>query len=163
MAEKKNEEETKGGEPTEIAPKTLALGGGGRYDYLSKAMGYKKEIPGVGFGLGIDRIIEASIKIPKPRIYKKPKVYFIQLGTEAKMKSLKVIEVLRQGKIPVRQSLSKDSLGSQLAIAEKSAIPHTLIFGQKEALENTIIVRDMSNRFQETVEIENLAKYLKSL
>ncbi len=163
LAEKKNEEETKGGEPTEIAPKTLALGGGGRYDYLSKAMGYKKEIPGVGFGLGIDRIIEASIKIPKPRIYKKPKVYFIQLGTEAKMKSLKVIEVLRQGKIPVRQSLSKDSLGSQLAIAEKSGIPHTLIFGQKEALENTIIVRDMSNRFQETVEIENLAKYLKSL
>lgn len=143
--------------------KRLALGGGGRYDYLSKAMGYKKEIPGVGFGFGVDRIVEASNKIPKPRVKKKSKVYFIQLGTEAKMKSLKVIEILRQNKIPVRQSLSKDSLGSQLAIAEKSGIPHALIFGQKEALENTILVRDMTNRSQTTVEIEKLAKYLKNL
>jgi len=143
--------------------KRLALGGGGRYDYLSKAMGYKKEIPGVGFGFGVDRIVEASKNIPKPRVKKKSKVYFIQLGTEAKMKSLKVIEVLRQNKIPVRQSLSKDSLGSQLAIAEKSGIPHTLIFGQKEALENSIIVRDMASRSQTTVDIDKLAKYLKSL
>lgn len=146
-----------------VVTKRLALGGGGRYDYLSKAMGYKKEIPGVGFGFGVDRIVEASKNIPKPRIKKKAKVYFIQLGTEAKMKSLKVIEVLRQNKIPVRQSLSKDSLGSQLAIAEKSNIPHTLIFGQKEALENTILVRDMANRSQTTVDIDKLAKYLKSL
>lgn len=147
-------------EPTS---KPLALGGGGRYDYLSKAMGYKKEIPGVGLGFGVDRIVEISNNIPKPRIKKKAKIFFIQLGTEAKMKSLKVIEILREHKIPVKQSLSKDSLGSQLAIAEKSGIPYTLIFGQKEALENTVIVRDMSNRSQTTVEIDKLAKYLKSL
>lgn len=146
-----------------LVTKRLALGGGGRYDYLSKAMGYKKEIPGVGFGFGVDRIVEASKNIPKPRVKKKAKVYFIQLGTEAKMKSLRVIEILRQNKIPVRQSLSKDSLGSQLAIAEKSGIPHTLIFGQKEALENTILVRDMANRSQTTVDIEKLAKHLKNL
>lgn len=150
-------------EGEETGGRRLALGGGGRYDYLSKAMGYKKEIPGVGFGFGVDRIIEASSKIPKPRIKKKAKVFFIQLGTEAKMKSLKVIEVLRQNKIPVKQSLSKDSLGSQLAIAEKSGIPYSLIFGQKEALENSIIVRDMSNRSQTTVDIEKLAKHLKNL
>lgn len=163
LDEKKSEEEAKDGEEVELAPKTLALGGGGRYDYLSKTMGYKKEIPGVGFALGIDRILEASTKIPNPRIKKKAKVFFIQLGTEAKMKSLKVIEVLRQNKIPVRQSLSKDSLGSQLAIAEKSKIPHTIIFGQKEALENTVIVRDMSTRSQKNVDIDKLAKYLKNL
>ena len=162
-------QENKGDETAEensdevIVTKRLALGGGGRYDYLSKAMGYKKEVPGVGFGFGVDRIVEASNKIPKPRVKKKSKVYFIQLGTEAKMKSLKVIEILRQNKIPVRQSLSKDSLGSQLAIAEKSGIPHALIFGQKEALENTILVRDMTNRSQTTVDIDKLAKYLKNL
>jgi histidyl-tRNA synthetase len=143
--------------------KKLALGGGGRYDYLSKTMGYKKEIPGVGFGLGVDRIIEASNKIPRPRISKKAKVYFIQLGSEAKMRSLKVIEILRQNKIPVQHSLSKDSLGTQLGIAEKSGIPYALIFGQKEALENSIIVRDMSNRSQTTIDIDKLAKYLKNL
>ncbi len=157
------EEPVEGATGEVLVTKRLALGGGGRYDYLSKAMGYKKEIPGVGFGFGVDRIVEASKNIPKPRVKKKSKVYFIQLGTEAKMKSLKVIEVLRLNKIPVRQSLSKDSLGSQLAIAEKSGIPHTLIFGQKEALENSIIVRDMANRSQTTVDIDKLAKYLKNL
>lgn len=141
----------------------LALGGGGRYDYLSKTMGHKREIPGVGFALGVDRIIEASEKIPRPRITKKPKVYFIQLGTEAKMKSLNVIEILRQNKIPVQQSLGKDSLGSQLGIAEKIGIPYAIIFGQKEALENSVIVRDMKSRSQTTVDIDKLAKYLKNL
>ncbi|MDQ5901738.1 MAG: Histidine--tRNA ligase [Patescibacteria group bacterium] len=155
--------ESKDGEEVVAVTKKLALGGGGRYDYLSKSMGHKKEVPGVGLGLGVDRIVEASKNIPRPRVNKKAKVYFIQLGTEAKMKSLKVIEILRQNKIPVRQSLSKDSLGSQLAIAEKSGIPVTLIFGQKEALENSIIVRDMSNRSQTTVDIDKLAKYLKNL
>ena len=155
--------ESKDGEDVVAVTKKLALGGGGRYDYLSKSMGHKKEVPGVGLGLGVDRIVEASKNIPRPRVNKKAKVYFIQLGTEAKMKSLKVIEILRQNKIPVRQSLSKDSLGSQLAIAEKSGIPVTLIFGQKEALENSIIVRDMSNRSQTTVDIDKLAKYLKNL
>lgn len=150
--------------PEEVTvTRRLALGGGGRYDYLSKAMGYKKEIPGVGFGLGVDRIIEASKKIPNPKIKKKAKVYFIQLGTEAKMKSLNVIEILRENKIPVRQSLGKDSLSSQLAVAEKIGVPFSIIFGQKEALENSVIVRDMASRSQKTVDIDKLAKYLKNL
>ncbi|MCC7469726.1 MAG: histidine--tRNA ligase [Bacteroidetes bacterium] len=141
----------------------LALGGGGRYDYLAKSMGHKKNIPGIGFGLGVDRILEASGKDLIPKIKRKEKVYFIQLGNEAKMKSLNVIEILRQAKIGVNHSLSKDSLGSQLSTAEKMGFPYTLIFGQKEALENSVLVRDMENRSQKTVSIDKLSEYLKKL
>ena len=79
------------------------------------------------------------------------------------MKSLNIIEALRKDHIPIAQSISKDSLASQLAIAEKLAIPYALIFGVKEAIENSVIVRDMSNRSQDTVKISKLVEYLKDL
>ena len=94
---------------------------------------------------------------------KKPKIYFIQLGSEAKLKSLNIIDILRKAHVPIAQSLSKDSLGSQLAIAEKLNVPYALIFGVKEAIDDSVIVRDMSNRSQETVKLKNLLEYLKEI
>lgn len=142
----------------------LTLAGGGRYDYLAKHIGGKKDVPAVGFSVGVDRIVGSPwYKKLAPRILKKPKIYFIQLGTEAKLKSLNIIDVLRKAHIPIAQSLSKDSLGSQLAIAEKLAIPYAIIFGVKEALDNSVIVRDMSNRSQDTVKLPKLLEYLKEL
>lgn len=142
----------------------LALAGGGRYDYLARQIGSKKDVPAVGFSIGVDRIVASPwYKKLAPRILKKPKIYFIQLGAEAKLKSLNVIEILRKAHVPIAQSLSKDSLGSQLGIAEKLAIPYTLIFGVKEALDNSVIVRDMSNRSQDTVKLDKLLEYLKEM
>lgn len=142
----------------------LALAGGGRYDYLARQIGSKRDVPAVGISIGVDRIVASPwYKKLNPRILKKPKIYFIQLGSEAKLKSLNVIEILRKAHIPIAQSLSKDSLGSQLAIAEKLAIPYSLIFGVKEALDNSVIVRDMSNRSQDTVKLNKLLEYLKEL
>ncbi|OGI93912.1 histidine--tRNA ligase [Candidatus Nomurabacteria bacterium RIFCSPLOWO2_01_FULL_40_18] len=142
----------------------LALAGGGRYDYLAKQIGGKKDVPAVGISIGVDRIVASPwYKKLSPRILKKPKIYFIQLGAEAKLKSLNIIEILRKAHIPITQSLSKDSLGSQLAIAEKLTIPYALIFGVKEAIDNSVIVRDMSNRSQDTVKLSKLLEYLKEL
>ena len=142
----------------------MALAGGGRYDYLARQIGNKRDVPAVGISVGVDRIVASPwYKKLAPRILKKPKIYFIQLGSEAKLKSLNIIEILRKAHIPIAQSLSKDSLGSQLSIAEKLGIPYTLIFGVKEALENSVIVRNMSNRSQETVKLGKLLEYLKEL
>lgn len=142
----------------------MSIAGGGRYDYLAKQIGGKKDVPAVGFSIGVDRIISASwYKKLSPRIIKKPKIYFIQLGAEAKLKSLNVIEILRKAHIPIAQALSKDSIGAQLAIAEKLAVPYAIIFGVKEAIDNTVIVRDMSNRSQNTIKISKLLEYLKDL
>ena len=144
--------------------KKVAITGGGRYDYLGKQLGSKKDIPAVGISIGVDRIVEAPwfAKL-SPRIIKKPKIYFIQLGFDAKLKSLNVIEILRKGKIPIAQSISKDNLGAQLAIAEKLGMEYAIIFGQKEALEDSVIFRDMSNRSQETIKLPKLLEYIKNL
>jgi len=142
----------------------LAIAGGGRYDYLARHIGGKKDVPAVGLSIGVDRIIASSwYKKLSPRIIKKPKIYFIQLGSEAKLKSLNIIDILRKAHVPIAQSLSKDSLGSQLSIAEKLGIPYAIIFGVKEAIENSVIVRDMSNRSQDTVKINKLLEYLKEI
>lgn len=141
-----------------------AIAGGGRYDYLAHQIGGKKDVSAVGISMGVDRVIASPwYKNLSPRILKKPKIYFIQLGAEAKLKSLNIIEILRKAHIPIAQSISKDSLGSQLAIAEKLAIPYALIFGVKEALDNSVIVRDMGNRSQDTVKLTKLLEYLKEL
>ncbi|MEK9181816.1 MAG: histidine--tRNA ligase [Patescibacteria group bacterium] len=149
---------------SESETKGMAIAGGGRYDYLSRQLGSKKDVPGVGLSIAADRVLLMPwYKKLAPRILKKPKIYFIQLGAEAKLKSLNIIEILRKAHIPIAQSLSKDSLGSQLSIAEKLNIPYTLIFGVKEALDNSVIVRNMSNRSQETVKLNKLLEYLKEL
>lgn len=143
---------------------TLALAGGGRYDNLAKAIGSKKEVPAVGGGFGVDRIVELPDYVKHtPRIVKKPKVFFIQLSFDAKLKCFEIIEILRKNKIPMAHSMSKDSLSVQLGMAERMGIPYTLILGQKEALENTVIVRNMDNRSQDTIKIDKLADYLKKL
>ena len=145
-----------------VAP--LSLGGGGRYDLLAKSLGSKKDVPAVGGAIGVDRVIMSPAHKPiNPRILKKPKVYFIQLGNEAKLKSFGIIETLRKAHIPIAQSLSKDGLAQQLAIAERSGAPYTIIFGQKEALDNTIIARNMETRSQETVKLADLPDFVKHL
>jgi histidyl-tRNA synthetase len=144
--------------------KELSIGGGGRYDYLAKMLGSKKDVPAVGVALGVDRILLCKgTENIEAKIHKKPKVFFVQLGLEAKLKSLKVIEMLRVARIPLTQSLSKDSLGVQLGMAERIGVPYAIIFGQKEAMNEVVIVRNMVTSSQETVTFDNLADYLKKL
>jgi histidyl-tRNA synthetase len=144
--------------------KMVTIASGGRYDYLGKQLGSKKDVPAVGSSIGVDRVVEAPwfAKL-SPRIIKKPKIYFIQLGFDAKLKSLNVIEILRKGKIAIAQSISKDNLGAQLAVAEKLGMRYVIIFGQKEALENSVIFRDMTTRCQETIKLPKLLEYIKEL
>lgn len=143
--------------------KEITITGGGRYE-LAKMMGSKKDVPSVGTALGMERIMMfPECKPLAPRIMKKPKVYFIQLGFEAKLKSLCIMEVLRKAHVPLHQSVTKNSLGEQLAIAEKMEIPYCIIFGQKEAMDNTVIVRDMKTHSQDTVKIDALSDYIKHL
>jgi histidyl-tRNA synthetase len=142
----------------------VTIAAGGRYDYLGKQLGSKKDVPSMGMSIGIDRIIERPwYKDLAPRIMKKPKVYFIQVGFEAKLKSLNVIEILRKAHVPMIQALSKDSLSAQLAVAEKSGVPYVIIFGQKEAMDQTVIVRNMENRSQDIVPLAELHTYIKQL
>ncbi|MBU1246601.1 ATP phosphoribosyltransferase regulatory subunit [Patescibacteria group bacterium] len=142
---------------------TAVLATGGRYDNLAKQLKLKKILPAVGATINIDRIINSpSSKAISSRINKKIKIYFIQLSFEAKQKSLAIIEILRCAHIPIMHSLTKDRLSAQLALAEKLNIPYTIILGQREALDNTVIIRNMSTCAQDTVPVDQLTTYIKN-
>jgi len=145
------------GEEEELAGETLARGG--RYDELLKKT-YRSPIGAVRITLSLEGR-PSQKKTPLKTNSRKPKVYFIQLGFDAKLRALMLIETLRKAHVPLSQSIGTDTLGNQLAIAEKLHVPYAMIMGQKEANENTVIFRNLETRAQETVPIALLADYLR--
>lgn len=140
-------------------PKILAIGV--RYDGLSKKIGSKKEIHGVGISLLIKNNKSDLRKELKKT--KRPFASFVQLGFESKLLSLTIIENLRQEKVPLFLSLARDRLGAQVSAVEKYHIPYALIMGKKEAVEKTVIVRNNDTHAQQIIDIEDLPKYMKRL
>lgn len=138
---------------------TLAIGE--RYNSVSKKALGKKEIPAVGAHILVDD--KEAKKSDAVLMEEEIKFYFIHLGYEAKLRSLGIMEVLRAAKIPVHQALAKDKITVQLQAAEKLGVPYILLVGQKEAIENSVTVRHVETRIQETVHIDKLIEYLKKL
>jgi len=149
-------------EDSEEGQKQGALVGGGRYDALFKLLG-GKPTPACGGAAGIERIIMLMKKraVGGWRPPALPKIFLAQLGNLAKRKSLKLLEDFRKEKILVSESFGRDSLKAQLSKANKIGVKYTLILGQKEALEGTIIIRDMVSGKQETLKIEKIVREMK--
>jgi histidyl-tRNA synthetase len=135
---------------------------GYRYNSLGKKLGSKREIPTIGATILVRKNKALAKKVIIKNI-KKPKFYLVQLGNTAKLKALNVVEMLRKNNIPIYHSITKDKITGQLSGAEYMKATHVLIMGQKEAVENSIVVRNIQTRSQETVPISELPKYLKAL
>ena len=136
-----------------------SLAVGFRSDLASKKLGFKKDVPMIGVKISFK---SDSEKRQLPKI-KKTSVFFIQLGDEAKHKSIKVIDILRRENIYINHSLGRDKMGGQMATAERMKVPYILIMGKKEAMDETIMIRDVSTRAQETILISELSAHLKRL
>ena len=90
-----------------------------------------------------------------------PSVFLAQLGDLPKKKSLKLLEDLRKSRISIAESLGRDSLRTQLARADKLQVQYTLILGQREVLDETIVIRTMDTGEQVTVKMEKIVDELK--
>ncbi|MFA5764067.1 MAG: His/Gly/Thr/Pro-type tRNA ligase C-terminal domain-containing protein [Candidatus Paceibacterota bacterium] len=135
---------------------TLAVGF--RYDGIATKVGHKKDKPGAGIKIFIPK--KAIIK--KISKLKKPIAFYIQLGDEAKHKSLEVIDMLRKEKIFVHHMLGRDKFGSQFAHVERSKVPYVIIMGKKEFIDNSVMVRENTTRTQENVPIHKLTEHIRS-
>lgn len=149
--------------PKNAAPdaRQIALGGGGRYDTLVETLG-GRPTPAAGFAIGLERVIlrlkEEGIEVPEPP---QPKVYMAQLGEPAKRKAFGVFEELRRAGVSVAASFTKDSLKGQMEVANKLGVKYTILLGQKEVLDGTIIIRDMDAGIQEIVDIKKIVLEIK--
>lgn len=138
-----------------------ALGGGGRYDDLIEMLG-SRPTPACGFALGIERII-SKIKAKEISLGQKetPDVFLAQIGEQAKRKAFVLFETLYDNGIKVVENFSKDSLKAQLELANKKNVKLVLILGQREVVDGTILVRDMVNGVQETVNYNKVLDEVK--
>ncbi len=140
-----------------------ALVGGGRFDTLVKMLG-GRDTPACGAAAGVERIVTTLKERIKGEVVEASsgqKVFLTQLSDLAKRKSLKLFEEFRRARIQVAESLGKDSLKTQLRLADKIGADYALILGQKEALEESVIIRDMRTGRQETVKLDKVVREME--
>lgn len=138
-----------------------ALAGGGRYDYLGEILAGRL-VPAVGAAIGMERVIAFLKASAAPVPFKeRPRVFFAAVGEQAKKASLKCMEELRKGGVPVSEALGKKSLKGQLKAAGKLKVPLALIFGQKEMFEGSVIIRNMTTGAQETALLDRFVEVVK--
>jgi histidyl-tRNA synthetase len=54
-------------------------------------------------------------------------------------------------------------MAGQMATADRLKVPYILIMGKKEAMDDTIMIRDVATRAQDTIKISELSAHLKKL
>jgi histidyl-tRNA synthetase len=138
-----------------------AVGGGGRYDNLIKKLG-GPETPALGYAGGIERIIShiksAQVSLPAENA---PQIFLAALGQTAKVYGLKLLEELREAGMRAVGVLGKSSVKAQLKLADRYQTPFTLILGQIELNNDSIIIRNMKKGSQESVRLKEVVKVMK--
>lgn len=139
----------------------ISLCGGGRYDLLVEQLG-GKPTAACGVAPGIDRAIlamKAQNVVPPAR--PKPQIFVAQLGEQGRRRALALYEKLRQAGFTLAEAFSKESLKTQLDNANEKGVPYVLLVGQREVMDNTVIIRDMESGNQEVVDYRKIVSEMK--
>lgn len=137
--------------PEEEGRKETVLGSGGRYDPLFERL-FGKPISAVGLSVGIERTISRIRNLNLPVEESCSDIYLAQLGDQPRQKALAMFEELRKAGFKISQGFLHTALKHQLEEAQKMNVRYTLILGQKELMDGTIIIRDMESGAQEVVD-----------
>jgi histidyl-tRNA synthetase len=134
-----------------------AFGGGGRYDGLSKALGWKNEVPAVGFAFGAERLIEAMIE-HGVQLRNKDKIhlYIMQLGDDAKKLSLPLNIEARKLGLNSLLSLGTPSIKVQLRKANRVGARFVAVIGIMEAKKWVCQLKDMEHGTQVEVPLADV-------
>lgn len=138
-----------------------AFGGGGRYDQLSKSIGYKQAIPAVGFAFGAERVIEAMIdRGVKIKNKDAIQLFLISLGDEAKKLSLPLSVEARNRGINSLLGLGAPSMKAQLKKANRVGASYVAIIGIMEAKKKVCQLKNMEKWTQIELPLSDLIPYI---
>jgi len=139
----------------------LALCGGGRYDGLVEEIG-GPALPGVGFGIGTERILmelsSQGIEAPLPRPCD---VFVASLGEEARIPAFLMTQRLRRFQIKADCDHNKRSLKAQLRFADKLGVKLLMIVGGDELARGAVKVKDMGTGDETEVKTEQAPGYIQ--
>ena len=135
----------------------FTLCGGGRYDGLIHEIDEKQDIPSVGFGMGIERILyfleKEGVEVPAMET---PDLYVGILGAEAKAKAYKLVNEIRSHGLIVETDYMDRSVKAQMKYANKIGAKKVVIIGADELEKGAANVKDMATGEQTEVALADL-------
>ncbi|TDR77774.1 histidyl-tRNA synthetase [Paludibacterium purpuratum] len=130
---------------------------GGRYDGLVEDLG-GKPTPGIGFGMGMERILLLLQEKGLIPATSGVDVYLVQQGEGASLYAMKLAKQLRAAGVSVMQHLGEGSFKSQMKKADGSGAAYAVIVGENEIANGTAIVKSLrSEAEQRTVAFAEVA------
>ena len=147
---------------TETGDGKLTVCGGGRYDKLVGQIG-GPDTPGVGFGMGIERVLmlldSEGIRIPEPQWYE---VFVTYMG-ENRLKAFELTQTLRRAGIRADLDHCGRSLKAQFKYANKTGAPLTAVIGDEEARTGKVKIKRMADGEEQTAEMQNACETVRKL
>ena len=148
----------------EIASQDLgaqdAILGGGRYDGLTRDLG-GPEVPGIGFAIGQDRLVEVLPESFRQRCAGAPPVVVVPVGEHHQETCLALGERLRDAGVVALVELSGRSVKAALKAADRQQARFVVLLGDDEAAQSTVTVRDFARGEQAPVAQDRLAGWLR--
>ena len=137
-----------------------AVGAGGRYGALVHELGGHENVEGVGFALGIERILLASGKITCAPLGLD--VFVIAMKEEYQPQAFLLLQQLRQAGVSADMGFTIGSMKSQMGRADKANARFALILGEEEIKNSTVALKDMRTSQQEILAQANIAEAIKN-
>jgi histidyl-tRNA synthetase len=138
------------------------IGGGGRYDGLMETLG-GADLSGIGFGLGVDRILlaaEAEGVLVANQFASD--LFIIPLGHPAKEKALAIAQELRQSGFKVEIAFGDRALKGAMKAADKSGSAFAIVLGETELSSGSVELKRMKDGEVTSVKISELGKALSA-
>ncbi len=145
---------------TENGPLTVC--GGGRYDGLVEEIG-GPATPGIGFGMGVERMImvqNAQGKAPEePPLYD---AFIVTMGEDARREGLKLACELRENGLRADIDHAARSMKAQFKYADKVGAKKVVVLAGDELAQGVVKLRDMETSAEETVPRSEITARLKA-
>lgn len=137
--------------------------GGGRYDKLIEELG-GPEMPGIGFALGMERLMlildSEKVTVPKPEPVK---IFIVNIGEEADKKTASLIYNLRKSGISAEKDYVGKSVKAQMKYANKIEAQYTIVIGDEELKTNQAQIKNMKTGETSKITINNIVEDFNKL
>jgi histidyl-tRNA synthetase len=124
---------------------------GGRYDGLAEELG-GPATPGVGFAMGIDRVLLAmeseGVALPPARA---PRCFVVAIGTDGQAAGRRLVAELRDAGVSAARSFQDRPLKAQLKMADRAGAAYVAILGEREVADGVVTLKRLDDGTQEVV------------
>jgi histidyl-tRNA synthetase len=143
-----------------LSPQQATLFGGGRYDGLAEVLG-GPHVPGVGFGMGLERVliaIEQEDLTPpeEPGLT----AFVVGVGDAGRARALELVRELRAAGVAADTAFEDRPLKAQLKMADRAGAAYAAIVGERELEAGTVTLRRLEDGQQEDVSADALVEVL---